>query len=263
MERSVLLRQPAACLNPAQGNDDVTIGQALFNAPDLLGGQAQRAAVSCASCHSNGRRNPAFFLDGISSTPGTADVSSGFFSTGRANDLFDPKPIPDLALPGKIDRRPETGALEKFVRGLVVEEFAGKEPSASQLKALAAYVRSVGVCDGGATTPFNLSSDLALLRTSIVASALLSSRGDADGARIAAAAARHRLGLIDERYPDNPGAHRALLNASAGLARVQLEAASFNSWLQAFEHDVVPRLKRGERRSLYDPSTLDRWLAQR
>lgn len=263
-EREVLLEQPATCLNPAIASAQVRMGQALFNAPDLFGGQAARAAISCASCHSNGRRNPAFFLGGISDEPGSADVSSSFFSLARADRRFDPVPIPDLAVPGKIDRDPASGVLERFIRGLIVEEFAGREPSAAQLDALASYVRAVRACSGRATEPRNLASDLALLSASIDGAIGLLDQHDSAGAAILIKAARFRLGLIDERMagPKLGRSHKALLAASLKLAQVPLQRTTLASWLIEFDRSTAPQLIRAERHSLYEPRQLDQWLAR-
>ena len=262
-ERQVLLEQPATCLNPAISSDQVRIGQALFNAPDLFGGQAARAAISCASCHINGRRNPAFFLGGISREPGTADVSSSFFSMARADGRFDPKPIPDLAQPGKVNRDPGSGALERFIRGLVVEEFAGREPSTQQLAALASYVRAVRTCPGRATEPRNLASDLLLVRASIDGAIGLLDQQDLAGAAVLIKAARFRLGLIDERMTGAKlnALHKPLLRAALDLAQLPLRKADLAQWQAEFDRHVTPRLTRNEHLSLYAPGELDLWLA--
>ena len=261
-EREVLLEQPATCLDPAIAPAQVRLGQALFSAPDLFGGQAARAAISCASCHSNGRRNPAFFLGGISDEPGSADVTSSFFSLARADRRFDPKPIPDLAAPGKIDRDPTSGALERFIRGLIVEEFSGREPSAGQLIALASYVRAVRPCPTRATEPRNLASDLLLLSTSIDGAVALLGQKDFAGAAVLVKAARFRLGLIDERMagPKLAKLHKALLASSLDLAQLPLQRAKLAAWLAAFAHHVTPQLVRSERQSLYNPNQLELWL---
>ncbi len=263
--RAVLLEQPATCLNPAFVPAEARLGQALFNAPDLFGGQAARAAISCASCHTNGRRNSAFFLSGISDEPGSADVSSSFFSLARADRRFDPLPIPDLAVPGKIDRDPASGALERFIRGLIVDEFAGREPSAAQLAALASYVRAVRACPGHATEPRDLASDLALLNASIDGAIGLLDQHDPAGAAVLVKAARFRLGLIDERMvgPGLVKLRKALLTASLNLAQVPLQRTALADWLTAFDRNTAPRLVQAERHSLYDPRQLDQWLTRR
>lgn len=266
-ERAALLRQPAACLDPAADPAEVAYGRALFNAPQLLGGQAARAGMSCASCHANGRRTAAFFLDGVSSEPGTADVSASFFSIVRANRQFDPRPIPDLAAAGKISRDPATHELEHFTRGLIVEEFAGREPAPSELAAIAAYLRALRPCANEQDQPRGLASDLTLLRETIGAAARRADLGDEAGALLLSSAARFRLGLIAERYPGTRFVRerRQLLSASRALqpgAEAKAPGATgLRSWLARFERDAVPRLVRGERRSLYDARRVEAWLA--
>ena len=267
-KRAVLLRQPAACLDPAADPAKLAFGRALFNAPQLLGGQAARAGISCASCHAGGRRSAGFFLGGVSGGPGTADVSASFFSLARANRAFDPRPIPDLLLPGKISRDPASGALEPFLRGLIVEEFAGREPAPAELAAVAAYVRALRPCPGGDDEPRWLAADLELLRLTVTAAARRAGLGDDAGAALLVGAARFRLGLIDERYAGSGLARerQQLLAASRGLQAAgetgAVSAAALQSWLTGFERDLAPRLIRGERRSLYDPRRVERWLAK-
>ena len=268
-ERAVLLRQPATCLDSAADAAEVAYGRALFNAPQLLGGQAARAGISCASCHAGGRRSAAFFLEGVSGGPGTADVSASFFSPARANHAFDPKPIPDLITPGKVSRDPAAGALVPFLRGLIVEEFAGREPAPAELDAVAAYIRALRPCSSGDEERRTLARDLALLRLTVDAAARQAESGDDAGAALLASAARFRLGLIEERYagPTFASERKRLLAASRALQPVgearALTATGLQTWLARFEREAVPRLSRGERRSLYDPRQVERWLARR
>lgn len=268
-ERAVLLRQPAACLDPAADGTEVSYGRALFNAPQLLGGQAARAGISCASCHANGRRSAAFSLDGVSGKPGTADVSASFFNLVRANGQFDPKPIPDLAVPGKVSRDRAAQELEHFTRGLIVEEFAGREPAQGELAAVSAYVRALRPCSDEREQPRGLAADLGLVRETIDAAARRTVVGDNAGAALLASAARFRLGLIEERYvgPEFIAERKQLLAASRALQPVGKatapSAAAFRLWLARFERETVPRLIRGERRSLYNTRRVERWLAGR
>ncbi|MFM9936852.1 MAG: hypothetical protein ACKVOL_11720 [Novosphingobium sp.] len=243
-------------------------GEALFNAPMLLGGQAARADMSCASCHSNGRRNPHFQLAGVSAEPGTADVSSSFFSLARADGKFDPKPIPDLAFPVKISRERASGELERFLRGLIVEEFSGREPSKAAIAALAAYVRSIGDCGAVLEQPRRLADHISLIRLSVLAAARLAQTGDSETAAIAVAGARHQLGLIDERYAGSGlgQERRQLLAASRALQPAAQSSApdpaQLRRWLITFDRDLVPVLGRSESRSLFSETRAAHWASQ-
>ena len=144
-----LTRQPAECLVAPAGEAEkqkVAIGRAAFRTPLLLGGQAARAGLSCASCHRNGRGNPHFLFPGVSGPAGTADVTSSLMSKRRGDGTVNPRPIPDLAGPPSariVSHDPAGRALERFIRGLIVEEFDGPEPAPAVLDGVAAYVRAI------------------------------------------------------------------------------------------------------------------------
>lgn len=261
--RTLLSEQPATCL--AANNDMVRSGRALFGTPTLLGGQAAKAGLSCASCHINGRDNPHFLLAGVSAAPGTADVTNSFFSAARGNGLFDPVLIPDLARPGKVARDPEARALEAFIRNLIVEEFGGQEPTPAMLAALAAYVRAVRSCPGEPKVARRLGDQLAAIADGAAGAQLMIGRGDRQGARLSIAAMRHQLGLVAERYA-GPGFARdraALLAGSRQLqaigdiADVGQMRLAIDRWTLGFETGLAQRLRRAEARSLYDPTHLD------
>lgn len=242
------------------------MGLALFNAPQLLGGQAARAGVSCASCHTNGRRNAHFYLDGVSSAPGTADVSSSFFSPARANGTFDPKPIPDLTRPGRISRDPASPQLEKFLRGLIVEEFAGHEPTPQALSALASYVRSLRACSDRESEDHRITTELAVIEAAAKGAAQSARANDDQSASVLISAARHQLGLIDERFADArlAGERKRLLSASRELERIDLakrvDPAVLAAWLERFRAELEPRLRNRQPLSLYNPGRLQGWL---
>jgi len=265
-ERLLLSEQPAACL----ASDDAPIrsGRALFGTPTLLGGQAAKAGLSCASCHINGRDNVHFLLAGVSAVPGTADVTNSFFSAARGNGRFDPVVIPDLAKPGKVSRDPGTRALEFFIRNLIVEEFGGREPTPAMLDALAAYVRAVRPCAGQATAARRLEDQLAAIDDGAASVRTMSELGDASGVALSIAAMRHQLGLVAERYAA-PGFARdraALLAAShrleaiGDIADAGLLRRGLDGWKRDFDAGLVPRLRGAAARSLYDPQRLDRAL---
>ncbi|HEY6662298.1 MAG TPA: hypothetical protein VIZ66_05180, partial [Sphingomicrobium sp.] len=138
---------PPECLawpgNAAQRRS-VAIGRTLFRSPLLLGGQAARAGLSCASCHRNGRANPHFHFPGISGDPGTADVTASIMSEHRGDGMFNPKPIPDLGGDPSRLKVKSTPKLRGFVHGLITQEFDGPEPSPAALDSVVAYVRALG-----------------------------------------------------------------------------------------------------------------------
>ena len=261
-----LLRLPGECVVWPRSDEprrSVAIGRVAFRAPLLLGGQAARSGLSCASCHRNGRSNPNFHFPGISGRPGTADVTASILSSHRGDGQFNPKPIPDLAQPGKVSRDATKDDLERFIRGLIVEEFDGAEPPAAVLRGLASYVRSMDAkrCAeaGSATlahdlsdakTAFDLAQDLRL--------------DDWPTARLMLAAARSALGRIDERF-SLPGmrAERAILrDASVELGALQAGGNRWETWAQRWP-SRQQRLLRTEGRSLYAADVLRRQAAIR
>jgi hypothetical protein len=248
------------------------IGRAAFRAPLLLGGQAARTGLSCSSCHSNGRRNQAFRFPGLSGDSGTADVTSSLMSSHRGNGLFDPKPIPDLALPGKISRRSDDPALNNFIRGLIVEEFDGADPPQLILRGLGTYVRAIGGpeisqtgCDLARREALRLDSLVLDVSRSLKASRYAWTTGDVASARLLLSAARSGLGLINERFAA-PNLRRdrqvvriadkgllaieAHMDSGSGgvLARISASQRSLLRWSTILKHD--------QGRSLFEPTLL-------
>lgn len=260
------LRLPA---DPAQALP-VEVGRAAFRTPVVLGGQAARAGINCETCHRGGRSNPDFLFPGVSGAPGTADVTSSLFSTHRGDGVFDPKAIPDLSGPKarlKVSQAPGDGRLEVFIHGLVTEEFDGPEPPRAVLQGLAAYVRALdpAACPAPARQPLTVASLMADARRALGAAQAEVRAGDAPAAVVMVAAARARLGLIDERYADPALApQRARLRAAdRGLAETQASlrakrpgaGEALAAWLsrsRALEADLARR----EAASLFDPGRL-------
>lgn len=219
-----LSRLPAECFappaDPAQRRS-AEIGRTMFRAPLLLGGQAARVGLSCSSCHRNGRANPDFHFPGISGAAGTADVTSSVLSSHRGDGTFNPKPIPDLAGdPAKriVSRDPAKPALEKFIDGLITQEFDGPEPPPTVLAGVTAYVRSIARENCG-TGDVRVSAKMLL---SDVDSALALARDERDPAtaRLLIGAARSNLGRIDERFQvPRLEADRAMLTQADGELR--------------------------------------------
>jgi hypothetical protein len=266
-------RAPTECLKPPADPVRalaVEVGRAAFRTPVLLGGQAARAGVTCETCHKAGRSNPSFLFPGVSGAPGTADVTDSLFSTHRGDGIDNPKPIPDLSGPKarlKIDQAPGAGKLEPFIHGLITEEFDGPEPPKAVLQGLAAYVRALGpqACPTAASEPLTVGYFLADVRRAVAAARGEIARGDAPAAILMLAAARSRLGLIDERYGDARlaplraelrAADHRLAQAQEGLrAHDPAVAARLAAWLK----DSAPlqaRLEAQAPASLFDPARL-------
>jgi len=259
-----LTRQPVECLKlpaDAAGRGRVAIGRIAFGAPLLLGGQAARAGLSCASCHRNGRGNRDFLFPGLSGAAGTADVTSSLMSKRRGDDSINPKPIPDLAGPPAthiVSRDPQGRALETFIHGLIVEEFDGPEPAPAVLDGLAAYVRAIRpeACRGA---DVRVSLSMRLDEAEIAVG--LAREADPATRRLLLAAARSALGAVDERF-QMPGleAGRLLLHqADRELGAIRAGAGGERQWLRRWP-DRKRRLKALEHRSLFAPSIVRRRL---
>jgi hypothetical protein len=268
-ELEALSTQPSACLShDPRDKPLVQAGQALFNTPTLLGGQAAKAGLSCASCHINGRDNPHFMLAGVSDKAGTADVTNSFFSPARGNARFDPVPIPDLAVPGKISREADEKALEPFIRTLIVEEFAGHEPSSAMLDALAAYVRAIQNCPGGGRDAVarKLDDQFALIDAAITGAKEMAERDDRQAFRTLIAAARHQLGVIAERYAGSSLVRERalLLKASRELQALGQDpdaVRALANWQSRFNGTTANRLRAAEPLSLYVGARLSTLVA--
>src|SRR6185369_7678167 len=265
-----LTRLPGECIAWPRERDQrrsVEIGRALFRSPLLLGGQAARTGLSCASCHRNGRTNPHFHFPGISGEPGTADVTASLMSEKRGDDIFNPKPIPDLGGERSKLKVVGTPRLRTFVHGLIAEEFTGPEPSSTSLDAIVAYVSALSpaACKGAATVPITLGSKLSDVDAAVaLAGTAYASRDEATG-RALLAAARSTLGAVDERFqlPGLEGSRQLLKEASAELFELQ-QAQTPALWTK-WKRDWPQRrraLQSAEPRSLYNPAVIRKLLAQ-
>lgn len=259
-----LSTHPSACLMMPKGSAamaQIMAGRAAFHTPTLLGGQAARAGLSCASCHTNGRGNPHFTFPGVSGAPGTADVTSSIMSKKRGDGLFNPKPIPDLALDTpKVPRDPARPELRAFIRGLVVEEFDGPDPTAAVLDGLTAYVRSLSPADCGTPSPVTLAAALTETIDATEVALRLWTSEDEESARFMIAAARASLGRIHERFAGADVAKERKqiekLDARLGALQASIDRGSGNTnrkiaaWQQQFARSR-PALTSAEARSLY------------
>ena len=264
---------PNECLTTAadpQTARRIAIGRAAFRTPLLLGGQAARAGLSCDGCHRNGRGNPDFQFPGLSGAPGTADVTSSLMSSHRGDGVANPTAIPDLAGPAqslKISRKRSGRALETFVRGLIVEEFDGPEPTRLTLDSVAEYVRALSpqACPGTAQHRIVLADYLSDARAAMRATHYALDAHDPATARLMLSSARTALGMIDERYagPELARDRQLIRDADLELAAIQnaIDARApdtsvrIAAWLARMPRWSEP-LQHNESVSLFNPKRL-------
>lgn len=269
----ILTSEPPECLvrpKEPEAAWRVEVGRAAFRSPFTLGGAAARAGIDCETCHRNGRVNRDFDFPGISGAPGTADVRSFLFSPRRGDHRHLERPIPDLGGPKgalKVSQAPDSDDLERFIHGLVTEEFDGHEPPPAVLAGLAAYVRALSpnTCPKASSQALRAAEGVDDARRAILAAIGALDRRDAPTAEAMAMAARAALGALAERYAPLPHDHAALANASLALAgfegRIRVGEPSVRAGLLAWLADVQVwsrPLLADERRSYFDRATLAR-----
>ncbi|MBS0245960.1 MAG: hypothetical protein JSR61_05010 [Proteobacteria bacterium] len=122
------------------------LGDMLFSSSSIFGGKAADAGMSCNSCHQQGANNNKLFVPGLSARPGTFDTNGALFNAKADNGVFDPVTVPSLRgskylAPYGHDGR--IASLREFIRNVIVNEFAGPEPSGQVLDALVTYVNEI------------------------------------------------------------------------------------------------------------------------
>jgi cytochrome c peroxidase len=122
------------------------LGDMLFSSPSIFGGVARKAGISCNTCHRQGAGNAKLYVRGLSSRPGTFDVTNALFNPKTDDGVFTPVTPPSLRgvrhlAPYGHDGR--FASLRDFVRNVIVNEFAGDEPSPQVLDALVTYVKEI------------------------------------------------------------------------------------------------------------------------
>jgi cytochrome c peroxidase len=124
----------------------INLGNLAFSSPGILGGVARQASVSCGTCHVNGAGNAKFFMPKMSTRPGNFDTTGPLFNPNANNFVLDPVTIPSLRgarylAPYGHDGR--MASLHDFVHNVIVNEFAGPEPSPDIVDAIVAYIQDI------------------------------------------------------------------------------------------------------------------------
>ena len=124
----------------------VNLGNLAFSSPGILGGVARQAGMSCETCHVNGAGNARLFMPKMSTRPGNFDTTGPLFNPKADNLVLDPVRIPSLRgarylAPYGNDGR--MASLRDFVRNVIVNEFAGPEPSPVIVDGIVAYIQDI------------------------------------------------------------------------------------------------------------------------
>ena len=124
----------------------VNLGDLAFSSPQILGGLARQAGISCSTCHVNGASNPKLYVPGLSTRPGNFDTTGSLFNEKADNHVLDAVTVPSLRgarylAPYGHDGR--SSSLRDFIRNVIVNEFAGPEPSPAVLDAMVVYIRDI------------------------------------------------------------------------------------------------------------------------
>ena len=144
--------RPRQILNlVARGVDEretylVALGDMAFDSSYIFGEPARSMGLSCNTCHNKGVTNPGFFIPGLSTVPGTIDVSNRFFAGHANNGVFDPLDIPDMRgirFTAPYGRNGRFASLGEFVRNVIVNEFSGPKPDPDLLDGIVAYLNEI------------------------------------------------------------------------------------------------------------------------
>lgn len=121
----------------------VAYGDMLFDSPVIFGGPARELGIACSTCHNRSDINQRLFIPGASHQPGAIDVDGAFFNpifNDRRDDPLDIPSLRGLRFTGPYGRDGRFASLRDFTRNVIVNEFAGDEPTPLMLDAIVAYM---------------------------------------------------------------------------------------------------------------------------
>lgn len=121
----------------------VAYGDMIFDSPEIFGEPAKSLGIACSTCHNRSDINNSFEIPGISKQRGSADVDSHFFNTrfnDHRNDSLDIPTLRGLRFTAPYGRDGRFTSLRDFTRNVIVNEFAGDEPTPLMLDSLITYM---------------------------------------------------------------------------------------------------------------------------
>lgn len=122
----------------------VAYGDMLFDSPEIFGGPARDLGIACSTCHNRSDVNREFFIPGLSKNAGGMDVDGSFFNpmfNDRVDDHLDTPSMRGIRFTAPYGRDGREPSLRRFIRNVIVTEFAGEEPTPFQLDALETYIK--------------------------------------------------------------------------------------------------------------------------
>ena len=176
-------------------------GRALFRSSAVLGGPAARLGLSCNGCHTNGQANANFYLPELTDRPGAADVTSEWSSAVRGDGVMNPRTIPNLV---DVGARAQFGSggersLDRFVNGVIHEEFQGPPLAPAAFESLIAYLRGLksASCPPSAENTITLQSEASDVRRALAAAEV----ADPATSSLVLVSAQEAVGQLVERLP--------------------------------------------------------------
>lgn len=121
----------------------IAYGDMLFDSPQIFGDPARALGLACSTCHNRSDINRSLFVPGLSHQAGAIDVDGEFFNplfNDRRDDGIDIPSLRGIRLTGPYGRDGRFASLREFTRNVIVNEFAGPEPTPFMLDALVAYM---------------------------------------------------------------------------------------------------------------------------
>lgn len=250
-------------------------GRLAFRSPDILGGTARKAGLSCQACHTNGDVNRAFFIPGLSGRPGHVDVSHAFWHARAEDHRDNPLEIPSLRAAKARERfghDRRVGSLREFTRRVIVTEFGGAEPHAVLLDALVAYQETL-LPGTWPDEPVSVEADMADLLRHLDTLALPLAEEDAALATEIALMIRGQIGFIHERFPNSDADSLRIVmeDWSRQLAKIATlansggwpAARSMRDALRNAVTKTAATFTAQADNSLYNPRRLAAWLSMR
>lgn len=266
-----LTMRPAEAMAGGNGQSFyVEYGRLAFRSPDVLGGNARKAGLSCQGCHPNGHANRHFFIPRLSDRPGRIDVTNALWSARAEDHRDNPLTIPSLRGvkdKPRLGHDHRSGSLREFTRNVIVLEFDGAEPEPLLLDALIAYQQTLRPSQAP-DVAVTFQGDLADLARALRVLRLPLAEENAPLSGRVAAMLRGQIGFIHERF-ELPPPRQVLEGWSQDLKSIA-ELAETGQWPQARDRlDQLqkavaappPVLTASAPASLYDQGRLRSWLS--